>query len=523
MNLLTDPIFRTHIEQKTELLSLPALLENYGKMRVRQLIGLQRHQHDAFHVFMCYLAGAVLARDNHSDPIQDEEYWREKLLSLAGKAGMDAWKLVVDDASKPGFMQAPLVPADQEPTSVVTTPDKLDILQTAKNHDVKQSRASSADVDTWIYSLISLQTMSGFLGRGNQGISRMNSGFGNRPIVEVLRTHNLGRRWLDAVSRLVEHRQEVLQKPFGFNPNGMVLVWLSPWDGETQLALDNLDPFYIEICRRVRVIGERGNLSAMLYSAKNQRIAAKHLAGVVGDPWLPVDCNKGAKSGLEGYEGFKALTFPPTGITIEHLRKILLGEYQIHSLQRPLRSWQGGVWLSVSVLVRGQGTTDGFHEAQVAIPKKRVPILFGSRQQRDWLGEISKQGIMAAALMKNRVLKPAVFSCLQGAPNEIKWDHKYSTSIWESIDGHYESLWSDDYFPWLFSVEEDEDPEEALHRWVSTLLKHALDAVKKVELQSPGRMGRQYRVKTTIRSRFWSAYYREFPNMRGDKIEQSAN
>ena len=113
-------------------MSLPELLASYGEKRVQQLVGLQRHQHDAFHVFLCYLAGAVLAKRNETNPIQKAEYWREGLLRLADSAGMDAWRLVVDDPAKPAFMQPPLLTADQKPTSVVTTPDELDVLQTAK-------------------------------------------------------------------------------------------------------------------------------------------------------------------------------------------------------------------------------------------------------------------------------------------------------------------------------------------------------------------------------------------------------
>ena len=84
-------------------------------------------------------------------------------------------------------MQAP-VPSDEffEETfnrkgNIINTPDALDILPTAKNHDVKSSRVASPDFDEWIFALISLQTMAGFYGRGNYGIARMNSGHGSRP------------------------------------------------------------------------------------------------------------------------------------------------------------------------------------------------------------------------------------------------------------------------------------------------------------------------------------------------------
>ena len=55
------------------------------------------------------------------------------------------------------------------------------MLVTAKNHDLKSSIAAQANVDDWIFALVTLQTMEGFGGVGNYGIARMNSGFGNRP------------------------------------------------------------------------------------------------------------------------------------------------------------------------------------------------------------------------------------------------------------------------------------------------------------------------------------------------------
>jgi len=57
----------------------------------------------------------------------------------------------------------------------------------------------------------------------------------------------------DAVVRLLDYRQTVLTDAYGFDPQGLMLVWLEMWDGRTSLPLSRLDPFYIEICRRIRL------------------------------------------------------------------------------------------------------------------------------------------------------------------------------------------------------------------------------------------------------------------------------
>ena len=68
MNLLHDHFFRVLTDDGREEISLPELLEALGTDRVHQLVGIQRHQADAFHVFLTYLAGAVLVRNGDTAP-----------------------------------------------------------------------------------------------------------------------------------------------------------------------------------------------------------------------------------------------------------------------------------------------------------------------------------------------------------------------------------------------------------------------------------------------------------------------
>lgn len=57
VNLLFDPLLRVKTTQGVQSLSLPALLAALAGDRVESLLGLQRHQEDAFHIFLCYLPG----------------------------------------------------------------------------------------------------------------------------------------------------------------------------------------------------------------------------------------------------------------------------------------------------------------------------------------------------------------------------------------------------------------------------------------------------------------------------------
>ncbi len=509
MNLLTDPLFRIQAAHGVESVSLPALMATLGRDGVEHLVGIQRHQEDAFHVFLCQLATAILARAGHMDPVQSEDYWREGLLSLAGDAGDDAWKLVVDDLSRPAFMQSPLPEEDAKNLKLrAHTPDELDLLATAKNHEVKKARALHPHADEWIYALMSVQTMSGFFGRGNPGISRMNSGFGNRSIVELVRRHTPGSRWCDAVPRLLQHRQEVLAGPYGYDPHGQVLVWIESWDGRSQLPLSRLDPLCVEICRRVRLRGQASVSHADAVPSDSPRIHAKELNGVVGDAWLPIDLGKPGDGKLHTE---KALTISPQGLTPDTLRRLVFVDgVKLSPLQRPLPSWDGEAWLTISVLVRGQGTTDGFHEQSIRIPAATQRRLFGPPEQREPLAALSRAGIDYAGTMRNRVLRPAVFAYLEGAPDRIMYDRDSAQAWWDRLARRFDNLWSDDYFPWLWSVPEPFDEQDVLNRvWALKLRDHALRVLREVERAMPSHAGRRYRSSVLAERVFWGCLYRK--------------
>lgn len=523
MNLLTDPLLRVQTRAELRSMNLPALLEALGRDEVEHLVGIQRHQEDAFHVFLCYLAGAVLSRQESKDPVQDQDFWRRGLRTLAGEAGDAAWTLVVDDLSRPAFMQPPLPPEDhQKLKPKAETPDALDLLVTSKNHDVKQNRATRSHPDSWVYALVSVQTMDGFAGQGNRGISRMNSGYGNRSVVELIRTRRPGGRWRDAVARLLEHRRDVLAGPYGYDPQGLVLVWTELWDGGTSLPLSRLDPFYVEICRRLRLRGsDAAVVRADFLSSSADRIAAKELRGMVGDAWLPVDL--GPPDARRA--GEKALTVSPAGLTPELLRRLVFADgLELTPLQKPMPDWRGDLWLRVSVLVRGQGITEGFHEREIPIPPRAQRRLFGQRGalKSTPLAALAKSATEIAGQMQNRVLKPAVFTYLEGAPEKLQFDRDSVQAWWTRFEQRFVSLWFDGYFPWLWSVPDDFDEEVQLHEWTVRMRDLARRVLREVEQTMPQHAGFPYRIRVRAEQRFLGALYSVFPSLKEVAHERSA-
>lgn len=518
MNLLTDPLLRIETTDSMTRVSLPGLLAALGDNSVRSYPGMQRHQEDAFHVFLTYLGSAVLARQGRDDPTQTRDFWESGLRALAPDAEDQAWTLVVDDLSQPAFMQPPLPKPDHDKLTLkASTPDALDVLVTAKNHDVKAERASQPDIDEWVFALVGIQTMSGFLGQGNFGISRMNGGFGSRLIVEVARTTDPGPRWSDAVSRLLHHRQEVLADEYGYDERGLVLVWTEPWDGDNGLSLHTLDPCYIEICRRIRLraSSKPGSIArADAMPSKAARINGKAFKGAVGDPWTPVDLSKSDTA-----EGVKVLTVGPAGLTAETQRRLVFSDHLgLSRLQRPEPSWGASdLWLLVSVLVRGQGTTDGFHEMHVRLPQHIQPRLFGPPVLRDPWVALSKQLIEAAGLMQ-RAVSRALLTFVEGGPARLE-DREAAEAWGRRWRVRYQSLWTGQYFPYLWDIEDNFKPDAALATWVRVLWDAARVTLDDAMAALPQHSSRRYRGRVRARQTLRAIASHHFPAMRGRQTE----
>jgi hypothetical protein len=104
-------------------------------------------------------------------------------------------------------------------------------------------------------------------------------------------TGHWGQRWARDVSVLLTHREAIVDQQGLKDAGGICLVWLQPWDGEASLPFGALDPWYIEICRRIRLLfrAEIPAAYAITTGSKASRIDAKSRNGLTGDPWMPID------------------------------------------------------------------------------------------------------------------------------------------------------------------------------------------------------------------------------------------
>ena len=271
----------------------------------------------------------------------------------------------MEDITKPAFMQPPASSEDKlaEYKAVVETPDELDLLVTSKNHDLKTAIAVASDYDDLIFALISLQTSEGFSGAGNYGISRMNGGLGSRPAFSLTPSTRLGIHVRRDMEVLLERRDILLEHSLT-REGGTALLWTLPWDGSKaeSMLLTDLDPFYIEVCRRIRVsTGNDGRLRAIRATSKAARIEAKALKGVTGDPWTPIDRGSG-----------KSLTLAAGGFNYKRTVDYLV-KWDRPTLCIPTNDEERSsdtMQLVARGMVRGQGKTEGYHERTIPIRQK---------------------------------------------------------------------------------------------------------------------------------------------------------
>ncbi len=297
MDLLTDPLLPVVADDGTRDGDLPTLLARYAKDAVRDLPFLRPHQQAPWHQFCVQLAALALHRGNHDSVPAEAEGWRELLRGLTAEAwpGDEPWRLMCADPTRPAFMQPPIPKGSADPHRVlVETPDDLDVLVTSKNHGVKQTQAGNAAPAAWIAALVTLQTCGGYLGAGNFGVARMNGGFATRPCIGLVPTGGTpGARWRRDVTVLLRNRTWSFDRVEEFaETGGHALLWCLPWDGVESFNLGALDPWFIEVCRRVRLAEDNGRLVARTAGSATTRVAAKTRSGNVGDPWIPIDLRR---------------------------------------------------------------------------------------------------------------------------------------------------------------------------------------------------------------------------------------
>lgn len=525
MNLLIDPVISVMLKGGGSCrVCLPKLFELAARDEIIDFPVLRPHQFPAWHLALVQLAVlAVLAQGG--DPPAEEEGWRIALRALTPEHAEDEpWTLVVDDWSKPGFLQAPL--DDERDRShykrTIDTADGLDVLITSKNHDVKGARMAQPTAEEWLYALLTLQTTEGFLGAGNYGIVRMNGGFASRPMLRIAPTGlGPGGQWLRDVTALLQmqNQWQVHARELGVGTRAPhhELLWLLPWNGERSLSLAHLHPLAVEICRRVRLAKTtEGRLIAMVAGSKVARLDGKSAQGVVGDPWIPIDLR-------DANTGAKAFTATSEGFSYRRMVSLLdQDEYRPALLQKPTAAegrTGASMTLTAAALVRGQGKTEGFHQRHIVWGPKTLPLIANAEAR--FLNR-AKTFVKAAADATGKVLRPAVIQLVDGS-SEPDWRKPGNDTLakpWvQRLDGRIDAI----FFNVLdTSFQENDDESAASARWHRCLAREARKVFEQAVIALPRKSEGRHLGHARARNLLESALRKQFPSL-GDRPSQKEN
>lgn len=400
LSLLDDPIIRWRDTASNEVRagSLPDVFATLAANEIRDFPALRTHQRHPWHAFLVQLAVIALHRAGCNEPWTGAASWRNALMALTPDHLDGAAWCLVSPPDKPAFMQPPVPGEDPSGWKPAHTPDAMDMLATAKNHDLKVARMHHAQPDDWVFSLVSLQTQDGFGGKMNYGISRMNSGRGSRLGVGIAVTHGMpGLRWRDDIKSIMSKREDIAET-YGLAKarNGHTLLWLIPWSGkkeESPLEIRDLDPLYIEICRRVRLSILSGQIKGYKSTSEGPRVTGAH-KGATGDPWTPVNLPS------KKYPNGCSLSIKESGFNYAVMSRILSMNGFQHGAAWRLCDWPADSSLSITaqVVSRDQGKTEGYHERQLPIsPKTRRLIEIG---RQSVVGTLASKRVEAIKSMR---------------------------------------------------------------------------------------------------------------------------
>jgi CRISPR system Cascade subunit CasA len=256
-NLLDEPLIRTRLvaDGQPRSFSLPGLFVALGQDAVRDFPALRPHQRHPWHAFLVQLAAIALHRAGRSELFDSEAAWKQALLDLTPEHPDGAAWCLIAPHDRPAFMQAP-VPGGRIDSwkNTFRAADELDMLVTSKNHDLKAARMRYAEAGRLDNGLDQPANAGRLSGCGKLRHLAHEWWVCQPPGDRCGAQRTLGPALGQRCQRSPDHREAIIDQQGLKDVGGICLVWLQPWDGEASLPFGALDPWYIEICRRIRFV-----------------------------------------------------------------------------------------------------------------------------------------------------------------------------------------------------------------------------------------------------------------------------
>lgn len=527
-SLLDEGVFHaTAADGLVARLSLPQVLARLSAGDDLTFTALRPHQRAPWHAFLVQLAYLALEAEDDPQPPLTPEAWAERLRALTPSYTDDGpWCLINSDWQQPAFLQAPCSSVREADFNLEPAfgAQKVDVLVTARNHDEKSGKLTFQDgeIDALIYSLVTLQGMTPGLGRGNYNSMRMNGFYSSRPQFRLAFCRGSGHEFLRDLTVLLDARG-VMGKQFEkLHPAADTsalhrLLWLSTWD-EGSLPLSTVHPLCLEVCRRVRLAREDGQLLLRRASSDAMRVAAKDQRGVVMDPWVPIvkDPKDGAPKALTaqahslGYRSLQAMLFDNDRFIMPLLAEPSLNER---------RANQPGTWIA-QVLVSGDGGTDGLLARELPAPPR---VLMQRASGPAALAHRSQLFVNLAGLASGKVLRSVLLQFVDGG-DDVDWKNRDFTRAVEPWVDRFEQAIDDAFFTQLFDTIEHlpDDDMQAQRQWVGWLADAARAHLTLAAQALPTRDGSRLFAQARAERLFRLSLHKQFGALLPPRPEASA-
>lgn len=179
----------------------------------------------------------------------------------------------------------------------------------------------------------------------------------------------------------------------------------------------------------------------------------KDAGGDLGDAWTPVS-------------GGAALTVGPAGFDYKLMARLLTpGEFSLPAAMEPPPSHRGDVWLQASVLVRGQGKTEGLHERWLPVPAATYRALRAG-PQAETAGRLGKIMVANAGAARS-ALRLALLAFLQGGADKLDFKDERPREWLDRFEREVDAI----FFGHLFGRLAAEDDARAEAAWRDALAR----------------------------------------------------
>jgi hypothetical protein len=287
--------------------------------------------------------------------------------------GTQGWRLHETDVGRPAFLQPPF-PGTGTPPTVGYKPAtmaRLALVVGGKDHEQKVDADRVLDTEAVIAALVTFQGGAIYT-KGNYASPLMGSATGKgsgTPYVGVRLEGALDATYRHDVQTMLAGWETVRR---GCGLRGQVwALWTEPWDGESSLPSDVLDPAFIPCARLVRVGPPDGDgrWSSLWYrSTRKRRVEDATEGSGLGDPFLPLVPNP-KRPGDRKARGTMA-----TGYRYDEVVRLLFGEEARAAAASPsvtalLASRPpDGARVRFEGMAFDQGKTLGFHHREILVP-----------------------------------------------------------------------------------------------------------------------------------------------------------